>query len=201
VTKQRTELAKAAANDVTGLQIPEWVPPSIHEPALRFYHRALGAFEGKPAAMIKRLAVDERMAPVWDKLRREGGEAFFAELFGAIVSRMQIPFLLQPGHAGQATKLRDHARAVKKQRPEKTFGRHAGKLIRAAKSYDALDAAGLPREEIMRAVCNLADLLTERFGAPHYQEVAAIASVALDRPISADDVRNWVRAVKMVTKD
>jgi hypothetical protein len=187
--------------DASTVEIPPWVPRSVQEPALQLYRRALGTFEGRPPAMIKRLICDERMNAVWQQLRAKGGEAFFAELFGAIVWRMQVPFLTQPMHAGKAAELRDHAQGVKERRPEKKFGCYAGSLLKAARSYDALDEAGLPREEIMKAVGDLVSLLTERFGSPHYPIAATIAAVALDRPISADDVRNWVRAVKMAKKN
>jgi hypothetical protein len=194
------------ANSASGeLRIPDWVPPNIHRSALDLYRRSLGAFEGKPAAMIKRLICDERMKVVWNRLRREGGEGLFAELFHITVTLMQHPILMQPSpspsYADLATRLRDDARAIEKRKPQKTFGRCAGSLARAAKTYDALDKAQLPRQEIVRAVCDLASLLDERFGSPHYQAAATIASVALDRVISEHDVRNWLRAVKMSEKD
>jgi hypothetical protein len=122
------------AGDAPIINIPSWMPPSIHSRALELYRQSLGAFQGKPAAMIKRLICDERMNAVWTKLRDEGGEEFFVELFSVAVMLMRHPILMQPSspsYVELAARLRDDARAIKKRQPHKTNRARLNALMEA----------------------------------------------------------------------
>ncbi len=182
------------------IAIPEWVPAVIHYEARRMYQRAVEHHQELPVAMIKRLICDERMKAVWVKLRQKQSSArqdlICFNLFGNTVTRMQYPILkvAYPSYTELASRLRDDARRITKQRPTKKFGRLAAPLQKAAKAYDDLAKTEPPDDEIKDAVRDLSCLVAECFGSVHHQTTATIASVALNRKISVDDVRNWLRA-------
>jgi hypothetical protein len=190
----------------TGIRIPASVPAVIHSRALYFYRRAQG--HNLPAAMIRRLIIDERMKTVWEKLCPPSASESECEaclrLFNEAVIYFRHPILIQPpsDYAERASRLREDANKISKRRPQKKFGRLADKLQKAAKAYDELAQAELPHKGIKRAVCDLSESSVLQFGSPHHEIIATIASVALDRKVSRDDVRNWVRAkaVKMTKK-
>jgi hypothetical protein len=189
-------MAEVMAEDI---EIPSWVPAVIYGRARELYRRAIEHHQDSAAAMIKRLACDKRMQAVWAKLRPAAGErqdAACLELFCATVTLMQHPILMQPypSYSDRASRLRDDARALRKRQPRKTYDRLAQKLEAAAGAYDDLAKAELPHNETKRAVRDLAGLVAKRFGSAHHQPTATIASVAVGRGISADDVRNWLRA-------
>ena len=148
------------------------------------------------------------MKTVWDRLcppTTTNSERACQNLFRYTVFLCQHPILIQPPseYADKAESLRKDAKATGKRRPKKRFGRIAVKLQIAAKAYDDLAKAELPHEEIKRAVCDLSEFILELFGGtPRHKIVATISSVALNRNVSVDDVRNWLReeAVKMAKK-
>jgi hypothetical protein len=186
------------------LDIPPWAPAIIHDRARELYHRAVDNHQDLPAAMIKRLICDNRMQTVWVELLREGDRACL-DLFCNAVALMQHPIINQPypSYIDLASRLRNDAGKVSRRSPRKTFSRLASSLRKAAAAYDTLAKAELPRDEVKRAVRDLSCFLSERFGPAHYRTAATICSVALDRKISPDDVRNWLRAdgVRAAKKD
>jgi hypothetical protein len=173
------------------LDIPDWVPPIIHPWTREKYRLAIETRQDLNAAMIKRLACDNRMKKVWAKLP----ETVRLEFFRTAVMLLEHPILMQPrpSYNEVAARLREDARVLGTRRPGKTFARLARPIQKAAMAYETLAKTDPPRDEVKRAVRDLSCYSTERLGRAHYQTTATVASVALDRAISLDDVRNWLR--------
>jgi hypothetical protein len=173
------------------LDIPDWVPPIIHPWTREKYQLAIKTRQDLNAAMIKRLACDNRMKKVWVKLP----ETVRLEFFRTAVMLLEHPILMQPrpSYTEVAARLREDARVLGTRRPGKTFARLAMPIRKAAMAYETLAKTEPPRDEVKRAVRDLSCYFTERLGRAHYQTTATVASVALNRAISPDDVRNWLR--------
>jgi hypothetical protein len=78
-------------------------------------------------------------------------------------------------------------------RPGKIFSRVAKAIQKAAMAYETLAKTEPTHDEVKRAVRDLSSYFTERLGRAHHQTTATVATVALNREISPDDVRNWLR--------
>ena len=105
------------------LDIPDWVPPIIHPWTREKYQLAIKTRQDLNAAMIKRLACDNRMKKVWVKLP----ETVRSEFFRTAVMLLEHPILMQPrpSYTEVAAQLREDARVLGTRRPGKTFARLA----------------------------------------------------------------------------
>jgi Arm DNA-binding domain len=198
------------------INIPDWVPRIVHNRARDMYQRVRS---NKPLAdAIERLTINTRMRRVWTEiLRKKVDGSFYSpvklpavaskmsaleaqhraclEIFCAAVSVMQHPTLMQPlpSYRELAARLRADAKALEKRTPRKTFKRLAGPLTVVAKSYEELAKTDVP-EDLREATIVITLLFADRFGPGHFRTIATIISVAFNRDVSADDVKNWQRA-------
>ena len=180
------------------------------------YQRARG---NQPLAeMIKRLVTDSRMRRVWTEiLRKQKDGTFYSpvklppgagvmsaqdaqhraclDIFSSSVVIMQHPILMRPlpSYREFAARLRADADALEKRTPRKKYKRLARPLTAAAESYHELAKTDLSEEDVREAAITMALLFAERFGPAHFRSVATITSVAFNRNISPDDVKNWQR--------
>jgi hypothetical protein len=201
---------------VPRLAFPDWVPAIIHDAAREMYQRAGG---NKPLAdMIERLATSPRMRRVWTEVLRKRKDGSFYSLvkrsagvggmsaldaqhraclaiFCGAISVMQHAIVMQPfpSYRELAARLRADAHALKKRTPGKKFKRLAGRLAAAAESYEELAKTNVSQEDVREAATTIALLFAEQFGPAHFRSVATITSVAFNRDISPDDVKNWQR--------
>jgi hypothetical protein len=121
------------------------------------------------------------------------------ELFVHTFAAAQAPML--PGSSisyfEMADRLRRDADIAKKERPRKQGEPFAKKLISTAKAYESMEK--VPVENDQAVIMDIIEFMKARFGPSMHKITAKLASVALDRPVSVDRVRDLSR-VKRAAK-
>lgn len=205
----------------SSLSIPPWVPQCLASKAHELYARELNLGHGSEAVLIERLVSDARMERVWQELTKRKRIAYkptknfhhparppegigsdhhpdtqdkaVLELFVYTFSAARLSRL--PGasipYSEMADRLRRDAAITKKERPRKQAEPFAKKLISTAEAYERFAKVPVDQDQIV--VKDIIEFMKERFGPSMHKITATLASVALDRPVSVDRVRDLSR--------
>jgi hypothetical protein len=209
----------------SSLTIPQWFPKELKETARRMHVLALKSSD-HTLALVERLIKSPRMENVWQQLSKRQRQKYRAaenfhhkaqppfhnslrpskdiqysamrELFVWICMAAHWSWLLQtasPSYSKRAEQLRADAVRVSHSRLSRKGAKLANRLVRAASAYEELGQ--LPSFDDHRTVvADIVLFMRERFRSPMYGLTAAIASVALEREITASKVREWSRRTK-----
>ena len=209
------------------LSIPPWVPRCLESKANELHLREHQSGNRSGAALIVRLVTDPQMQEVWQTLTNRKRFAYkptkdfhqsahpprgaspgtqsemqdkaILELFVYMFAAARAPML--PGSSisyfEMAERLRRDADIAKKERPRKRAGPFAKKLISTAEAYECL--AKEPVDNDQAVIMDIIEFMKARFGPSMNKTTATLVSVALDRPVSEDRVRDLSRG-KRATK-
>jgi hypothetical protein len=196
----------ASAPDQHAPEIPDWVPPAVRG-ALQLEK----LIDGMPNfAIMRRLATDPRMRYVWRELKKRGAgdnalRLFIFVAYNGARRPFRVVTLEQRTKAANhcttiATDCRDAIRHDAHVRDDPEL---AAALARTAAYYEKLAHENPPgaylvknrtkNDQARAYVRALCDLTKKSFHNPLYRTVARTASVALQREIGWQQVRDWLK--------
>jgi hypothetical protein len=172
----------------SGLKIPKWVPAPIR----------CGRFSAFDNPVCRRLLTDKRMRRVWAELTRRKRVAYKPTekllhegkwlLWGEIPTRFDdrlagfFFWALQAAVHKMPTLTRAEVALLSKFEKNSSW----------KKPY-ILVQRRTPKDDVRSYVCELVLACEVLFDSPLYSTIATTASVALEKPVSAEDVRRTVR--------
>ncbi len=186
----------------TRLKMPPWVPSLVKKEARRWYEDNIEAGWTAEAAMIIRLATDDRMKQVWEErciqASPEGARALFSEaVFAASHCRVSSRAELE----NERTILMTMAERLRRDAISADYLNQAATYYeeRAANFADAFrDPMTVDRDTGDPDARAFAIVLTakcrELFGRPRHESVRIMASVAFEREIPLGGIKGWAAA-------
>jgi hypothetical protein len=198
---------------------PDWLPAPVRSHALLAYK----LFAGMPAefhaempefAILHRLTTDSRMRYVWKELHRhKPHDTALVEFFDSAFQGARLPYFVTTPQ-DRAALAKPWSTAAKLCRAAKEISIPARLQPELAAALDV--AAGIleaieqregnldspmivkqrGKDDIGRAYVRMLSSETRRlFNSPLFGTIAKTATVALDRPITWQQVRNWTKSL------
>jgi hypothetical protein len=209
---------RSADTAATLIAMPDWLPAPVQRYAFEATARII---DPNDLESLRRFACDDRMIYVWRELqRRAASEAMAQSGTGALIIYFYLAWIwahylkfsirTEAGCAALALELTKTAATLHyaRERALRDKNPQLARTIRTAAKYclELADRERRPnllltvkqygRDDEARAYVRLLSYLTRRvFGGPLLHTTARTASVALGRPITPQQVRDWTKSL------